>query len=116
MKKYADKKRYFAFEVGEWVFIKLRPRRQQTVAQRINQKLALRIFGPFPIVGNIWIMSYKLQLPNTTKIHFVFHISQLKKFVEDYATKSSLLAELEKELDEIEEPKAFLVTSGRPLG
>ena len=33
MKKYADKKRkHVVFEVGEWVFVKLRPHRQQIVA------------------------------------------------------------------------------------
>jgi len=38
----------------------------------------------------------------------VFHISQLKKSVGDYAVESSLQAELEAGVEEIEEPKAIL--------
>jgi len=56
MKRYADwKRRNLSFEKGEWVFLKLRPHRQQTIARRINQKLALMFFGPFPVVERIGI-------------------------------------------------------------
>jgi len=56
MKMYADRKRRnLSFEKGEWVFLKLRPHRQQTIARRINQKLAPRFFSPFPVVERIGI-------------------------------------------------------------
>ncbi|KAI5436155.1 hypothetical protein KIW84_022565 [Lathyrus oleraceus] len=86
MKKYADKKRRdVSLEVGEWVFLKLRPHRQQTVARRINQKLAPRYFGPYPILARVGAVSYRLKLPESARIHSVFHVSQLKKCLEDKA-------------------------------
>lgn len=48
MKVQADKKRIDrSFEVGEWVFLKLRPHGQLTMVTRICPKLAPRYYGPF---------------------------------------------------------------------
>jgi len=39
----------------------------------------MRYFGSFQIVACIGPVAYKLQLPPTTQIHPVFHVSALKK-------------------------------------
>ncbi|PNX98963.1 Ty3/gypsy retrotransposon protein [Trifolium pratense] len=54
MKHFADEKRSDrSFQVGEWVFLKLRPHRQSSVATRIFAKLAARYYGPFQVVERI---------------------------------------------------------------
>jgi hypothetical protein len=73
MARYANQKRKdLCFEVGEWVFLKLRPYRQQSVSRRMNQKLAARFFGPFQIIARVGAVAYKLQLPQVKFDYIIF--------------------------------------------
>ncbi|GMI78192.1 hypothetical protein HRI_001488500 [Hibiscus trionum] len=91
MKQQSDKKRTECeFQVGDLVYLKLQPYRQQTIKQRTCQKLAPKWFGPFPIVGKVGMVAYKLQLPRDSKVHPIFHVSQLKKYIESANYQSEL--------------------------
>ncbi|XP_026410459.1 uncharacterized protein LOC113305656 [Papaver somniferum] len=80
MKWFADKKRTDrSFEVGDLVYLKLYPYRHSSIALRKNFKLYARYYGPFPILQRVGQVSYKLEVPSSSKIHPVFHVSQLKK-------------------------------------
>ena len=46
-------------------------------------KLAPRYCGPFEILSIVGPVAYQLDFPPNVKIHNVFHISTLKKYVHD---------------------------------
>ena len=82
MKTHADKSRSERqFAVGDWVYLKLQPYVQASLAPRANQKLAFKFFGPFQVIARVGDIAYKLKLPEDSAIHPVFHVSQLKTAV-----------------------------------
>ncbi|PNX93254.1 Ty3/gypsy retrotransposon protein, partial [Trifolium pratense] len=108
MKQIADKKRSDrSFTVGEWVFVKLRAHRQQSVVCRINAKLAARYYGPYPVVERVGAVAYKLRLPDGSKVHPVFHVSLLKKAVGNYS-EGEALPDLQGEQGVLIEPETVL--------
>ncbi|XP_057250008.1 uncharacterized protein LOC130591108 [Beta vulgaris subsp. vulgaris] len=77
-KKYADlRRRKLEFEVGDKVFLKISPTRG---VKRFGAKgkLSSKYVGPYGEVA------YELALPvELSKVHNVFHVSQLRKYIHD---------------------------------
>jgi hypothetical protein len=78
-KSYADKRRDLSFEIGDFVDLKVSPRRG-THRFRVKGKLAPRYVGPVKIIDHKGEVAYQLELPQQlSEVHDVFHVSQLKK-------------------------------------
>ncbi|XP_026429029.1 uncharacterized protein LOC113324992 [Papaver somniferum] len=87
MKFYADNSRCDrAFNVGDLVFLKLQPYKQSS-----NLELSARYYGPFEVIQKVVTVAYKLKLTVGSRIHPVFHVSQLKKTIGQHLTPSASL-------------------------
>jgi hypothetical protein len=79
-KSYADKRRRdLLFEIRDFVYLKVSPMRS-TRRFRVKGNLAPRYVEPFKIIDHKGEVAYQLELPpQLSKVHVVFHVSQLKK-------------------------------------
>eukprot|EP00253_Pinus_taeda_P020913 PITA_20913 len=82
-KSYANQKRNFKeFQVGEHVYVRIRAKKS-TLQWSGCTKLAPRFCGSFQILARIGPVAYQLALPNHIRVHNVFHVSILKKYIYD---------------------------------
>ncbi|KAH9770903.1 Integrase catalytic domain-containing protein [Citrus sinensis] len=110
MKSHTDLKRWeVSFEVGDYVYLKLQPYRQTSVAFRASMKLAPRFFGPYYIIGKVGTVAYRLALPPSSQIHNVFHVSMLRKHLGPIHTSASnQLPHVSDDFTILPQPKAIL--------
>ena len=78
--RYDAKHRPVHYQIGDQVLLKLCPHRQLSLSSSKYIKLSPCFYGPFLIVSKIGTVAYKLELPSSTKLHPVFHVSCLKPF------------------------------------
>eukprot|EP00253_Pinus_taeda_P030135 PITA_30135 len=82
-KSFADRKRRFKeYQVDDPVYVRIQVRKS-TLQWSGCAKLAPRYYGPFQILARIGPVAYQLALPSHIRVHNVFHVSVLKKYVYD---------------------------------
>ena len=83
-KSYADlKMQHKYFSVEDHVYLRVNPKKSSLKLGR-SIKLAPRSCRPFQILERIGPMAYKLALPEHLRIHNVFRVFLLKKYVHDF--------------------------------
>ncbi|KAG6433251.1 hypothetical protein SASPL_104859 [Salvia splendens] len=75
---------------------------------RAHQKLASKFYGPFKILRRIGSVAYELELPQTSRIHPMFHVSLLQRRMGNKVVQATPLPPLSKQGRPIIEPEEIL--------
>ena len=105
-----------SFDVGDWVFLRLQPYKQMSLHQaNKDNKLLPKYYGTYKVLQKIGTMAYKLELPTSSRVHPVFHVSCLKKVIGENIPIQTILPELDEEGKIILEPEEITETRTRQL-
>ena len=104
------------FNVGDWVFLRLQSYKQMSLKKnKKDNKLSPTYYGPYKVLQNIGSMAYKLELPASSWVHLVFHVSCLKKVIDDKLPVQMILPELDEEGKFILDPEEITKIRTRQL-
>ena len=81
----------------------------------MDNKLSPKYYGHYKVLQNIGIMAYKMELPASSRVHPIFHVSCLKKVIGEKLSVETILLELDEEGNIILEPEAVTETRTRQL-
>src|SRR5690349_13941565 len=73
-------RREVTFEVNDQVLLSANHINLASQACRPTKKLQHRFLGPYKIIQKISAVAYKLELPDSLRIHPVFHVSLLRPY------------------------------------
>ena len=105
-----------SFVVVDWVFLRKQPYKQISLKKaKKDNKLSPKYYGPYKVLQNIGTMAYKLELPASSRVHPVFHVSCLNKVIGESILVQTILLELDEEGKIILEPEAVTETRSRQL-
>ena len=62
-----------------------------------DNKLFPKCYGPYKVFQNIGIMAFKLEIPRSSRVHPIFHVSCLNKVIGDNLPVQTIFPELNKE-------------------
>ena len=82
-KRYSDfGQRKMSFKPRNPIYLKLQPYRQKIIRKKLNMK-SQYYYIPFKVLERVGKVAYRLELPPMALIHPIFHVSLLKKKVDD---------------------------------
>jgi hypothetical protein len=75
-----------------------------------DNKLSPKYYGPYKVLQKIGTMTYKLEVPVSSHMHPVFHVSCLKKVIVNNISVQTIFLELDEEGKIVLEPEAITDT------
>ncbi|XP_074315337.1 uncharacterized protein LOC141651528 [Silene latifolia] len=103
------KKSDIEFSVGDKVLLKVSPMKG-VIRFGKKGKLSQKYIGPYEILDRVGEVAYRLGLPPAlARVHNVFHVSQLRKYVTDLShILEPEVIEMDESLSYVEVPKEIL--------
>ena len=80
-----------------------------------DNKLSPKYYGSYKVLQKIAAMAYKLELPASSRVPRVFHVSCLNKVIGDKLPIQTILLEFDEEGKIILEPEEVIETRTRQL-